>query len=225
MTDTLESPILPACCMRQNPKPHEIVYDGLQINAVLIVVYFGAYAFDFKVICLSSFISFMLITLHMVSVVNNAFPRVKRTELSQRQRDQGAQNSRGLTEEQEDVLYEQLHQVVDETRKRNQERRAMNRTPTGTSLAAEGAADDEYADMPPLVPASDFRYSPTPTKTYSIFDYNTMKLKDPIDDDIYADLPDLLPLSTDIYTDFPALSPSIPVIREILERKSMDDVD
>jgi hypothetical protein len=211
--------------MRQNPKPHEIVYDGLQINAALIAVYFGAYALDYKVLCLSSFISFMLITLHMVSVVNNAFPRVKRTELSQRQRDQGAQNSRGLTEEQEDVLYEQLHQVVDETRKRNQERRAMNRTPTGTSLAAEGAEDDEYADMPPLISLNKYSYADTPKKSYSIFDYNTMKLKDPIDEDIYADLPALVPLTTDIYRDFPSLSPSIPVIREILERTPMDDVD
>lgn len=225
MTDTLETPIVPACCMRKNPTPYDVVYDGLQINMALVAVYIGSYALDYKVLCLSSFISFMLITLHMTSVVNNAFPRVKRAELSQRQRDQGAQNSRGLTEEQEDILYEQLQEVVDETRKRNQERRAINRTPTGTSLVAESAAEDEYTDMPPLVPVSHFRYSPTPTKPYSIFDYNTMTLKDPIDEDIYADLPALIPLTADIYADFPSLSPSIPVFREILERTTMDDVD
>jgi hypothetical protein len=99
----------------------------------------------------------------------------------------------------------------------------MNRTPTGTSLSAE--VEDEYADMPPLVSVNQFKYPYTPKKPYRVFDYTTMKLKDQIDEDIYADLPALKPLTTDIYADFPDLPPSIPVVREILERTHMDDVD
>jgi len=227
MSDTLESPMLPACCMRKNPTPQEVVYDGMQINLALVAVYFVTYALDYKVLCLSSFISFMLITLHMYSVVsNNNRVKVhddfleKSEELSQKQIEQGATYSRGMTEEQEDILYDQLHQVVEETRKRNQARRAMIRTPTGTSLATHEEEDEEdYSDMPPLVAVEDLKY-----KTVSYNAPMTMELKYPTFD-IYKDVSMLTPVTNDMYAEFPSIDPYIPVVRDILGRATMDDVD
>ena len=88
-------------------------------------------------------------------------------ELSLKQREHGATSSRGMTEEQEEKLYQQLREVVDETGFRNRKRRSLatGHTPSSTSLCEDGEIssyppipqsdveddNDDYTDMPGLV--------------------------------------------------------------------------
>jgi len=88
-------------------------------------------------------------------------------ELSLKQREQGASVSRVMSEEEQEKLYQQLREVVEETNIRNRKRRILNtaRTPSSTTLYEEGEISsypaipksdtdddrDDYKDMPPLV--------------------------------------------------------------------------
>ena len=89
-------------------------------------------------------------------------------ERSLKQREQGASSSRGMTEEQEENMYQQLREIVDETKFRNRKRRylATGHTPSSTSLVEQddvssyppipqSDVEDEYDDMPGLVRADE----------------------------------------------------------------------
>jgi hypothetical protein len=217
MTDNLNYPKSHSCCIRKNATSEEVLSDGIYINILLVILYFGAYAIGFYMSSVAIIIAFLINTVSIVIVINETVYK-NNENLSLKQREHGATKSRGLTDEQEEVLYEQLYSIVEETRRRNEARAcALERTPTSSSLA-ETCEDDEYADMPDLMDAISINQNILRNRRrVNIFDYNT--LTSLIEE--YDDMPALVPLE-----------PSIPVVREILEgskshilHNGMDDID
>ena len=202
--------------MRKNATSEDVLSDGIYINILLVILYFGAYAIGFYMSSVAIIIAFLINTVSIVIVISETVYK-NNENLSLKQREHGATRSRGITDEQEEALYEQLYKVVEETRRRNEARlHALERTPTSSSLVDQN--DDEYADMPPLVDAISINQNVLRNRRrVNIFDYNT--LTSLIEE--YDDMPALVPLE-----------PSIPVVREILEgskshnlHNGMDDVD
>jgi len=177
MTDTVEYPKGDSCCMRHSSEPSDILVDGIHMNFMLTLVYFGSYALGMQRLCLASFITILLNSMYMITLIYPLIPNATNTEetdkadetdetdeadeadvdtsLSLKQREHGAIKSKSLSDEEDAVLYEKLYQIVEETQRRNETRsRALTRTPTSSSLAESPNSDDEYADMPPLIEAS-----------------------------------------------------------------------
>jgi len=203
--------------MRQNPTSNQVLSDGIYINIMCVILYFAAYTIGFYMSSLAIFIAILINSLSIAIVLSETV--YKNTDnLSLKQREHGATRSRGLTDEQEETLYEQLYSIVEETRRRNEARsRALDRTPTSSSLA-ETCEDDEYTDMPELIDAISVNQNVLRNRRrVNIFDYNTLT---PLVEE-YDDMPALVPFD-----------PSIPVVREILEgskshnlHNGMDDID
>ena len=185
--DIASSLTLPSCCMRKNPTPKQQVQDDLTMIAIAFGLYLFSYWWGFHSLCILSVITMNLITFQAGFSFNEYYPKTIHMnhfddldvstssdnsdtsdeiidELSLKQREQGATSSRGMTEEQEDKLYEQLQQVVEEVRFRNRKRSALNtgHTPSSTSLVndeyppiALSDVEDDYDDMPDLVPVDE----------------------------------------------------------------------
>ena len=217
MTDNLNYPKSHSCCMRKNATSEEVLSDGIYINIVFVILYFAAYTIGFYMSSLAIFIAILINTVSIAIVISET--NYKNNEnLSLKQREHGATRSRGLTDEQDEALYEQLYSIVEETRRRNEARsRALDRTPTSSSLA-ETCEDDEYADMPELIDAISINQNVLRNRRrINIFDYNPLT---PLIEE-YDDMPSLVPSE-----------PCIPVVREILEgskshniHNGMDDID
>ena len=219
--------------MRTHSEPKNILADGIHVNMILSFVYIGSYGAGMHGACLAAFISIVLNSIYMISVLHMTIPEDEAEEaeeaedeedeeedeaeeddgteeaevdvnLSLKQREHGATLTKSLSEEDDAVLYEKLYQIVEETKRRNEERsRCLVRTPTSSSLANPACEDDEYADMPPLIYTNTLpRQNPVlRNRRANIFDYNTLH-------------------PTDEYSDMPALEPHphyIPNIKEILE--------
>jgi len=191
-TDIASALRLPGCCMRNNPTPKQQLNDDLRVLGVSFALYLTSYWFGFHSLCLISMATMNLLTFQVGITFHEAYSKTihlnqfeeldssmdeehdKSEYLSLKQRQQGASNSRSLTEEQEEKLNEQLQQVVEETKLRNRKRAAMTsaRTPSSTTLVEEGeispkpSKDEDYSDMPPLVSPDD-ETNPIITKAYT----------------------------------------------------------
>jgi hypothetical protein len=182
-TDIASALRLPVCCMRNNPTPKQKLNDDLRVLGISFALYLTSYWFGFHSLCLISMATMNLLTFQVGITFHETYSKTihinqfeeldssmdeeddKSEYLSLKQRQQGASNSRSLTEEQEEKLNQQLQQVVEETRLRNRKRSVLNtaRTPSSTTLVEEGEVppiapsdtDEDYSDMPPLVSPDD----------------------------------------------------------------------
>jgi hypothetical protein len=176
--------------MRKNHSAKDQLKDDLAVFTVTFGLYILSYVWGFHSLCVLSMAVMNMITFqagisfheyYCKPIHLNQFDELDVStnsesseanenpleELSLKQREQGASVSRVMTEEQEEKLYQQLREVVEETNLRNRKRRSMNtaRTPSSTTLYEEGEIssyppipqsdadddNDEYKDMPPLV--------------------------------------------------------------------------
>ena len=186
-SDIASSLTMPSWCMRKNPTPKQQVQDDLKMLGVSFGLYLFLYWWGFHSLCILSLATMNLITFqagnsfneyHTKTIHLNGFDELDAStssdnsdtsdnsidELSLKQREQGASSSRGMTEEQEENMYQQLREVVDETKFRNRKRRSLitGHTPSSTSLVeqddvssyppiSQSDVEDEYDDMPGLV--------------------------------------------------------------------------
>jgi hypothetical protein len=173
--------------MRKNHTPKDELKDDLKVLLVTFGLYLTSYWWGFHSLCILSMAVMNIITFqagisfhqyYSKPIHLNQFDELdvstssevnetSEDELSLKQREHGATLPRALTEEQEEKLYQQLREVVEETNLRNRKRRVENtaRTPSSTTLCEEGEITsyppipqsdveddrDEYKDMPPLV--------------------------------------------------------------------------
>jgi hypothetical protein len=160
--------------MRKNPTYKEQINDGIHANVALYAIYLAAFASGFKFVCLGSFLSIILNSVYMWTIWDKAYaPEAgednsldtstdnEDTEdsedtqeinenLSLKQREQGATLAKPMDEEDEIILNSRFQQIVEDTRRRNEERlNTIPRTPTNTSL--NDLTNDEFEDMPPLI--------------------------------------------------------------------------
>jgi hypothetical protein len=186
--------------MRHSSEPSDILVDGIHINFILTLVYFGSYTLGMQRVCLASFITILLNSMYMITVIYPDVPKEPEVEggedegdkdteedegsdldtnLSLKQREHGAVKSKSLSDEADAVLYEKLYQIVEETQRRNDARcRALTRTPTSSSLVEPPNSDDEYADMPPLIDANSvLRYRGQLSSTSKNVKNNTEHIK------------------------------------------------
>uniref|UniRef100_A0A6C0AM74 Uncharacterized protein n=1 Tax=viral metagenome TaxID=1070528 RepID=A0A6C0AM74_9ZZZZ len=215
--------------MRRNASPMQTIEDGAIMNILLTFLYFGSYSLELYVLCIGTFITILINSIYMFSLISeinyekdvdeDAIDAID--ELSLKQREHGAMKCRCLTEEEEEKFYIQLNKVVEDTHRRNQMRaESITRTPTSSSLAQQDE-DDMYADMPPLVDIASMNQNILRRRNVaSIFEHNNML-------ESYDDMPALTP-------DVPELRgvSHLPVVREILEyseshklHSTMEDVD
>jgi len=82
-------------------------------------------------------------------------------ELSQKQQEQGATVANPVSEKQEATVYSQLQDVINETRQRNIARTFNSKIAHSPRLLP---ADDEFDDMPPLIPIQE--YTPRFSKSH-----------------------------------------------------------
>lgn len=185
-SDVATSLTLPSWCMRKNPTPKQQMRDDVKMLGIAFSLYLLSYYMGFHSLCILALALMNMITfqagvsfhqyyskpihlnqydeLDASTSSENSYTVDTTDELSLKQREQGASVSRGMTEEQEEKLYKQLHEVVEETRLRNRKRSALNtaHTPSSTTLCEEGEftsypaipqsdAEDDYDDMPALV--------------------------------------------------------------------------
>ena len=170
MTDTLEYPKTYSCCMRHSHEPSDVLVDGIHMNVIMTFIYFGSYAVGLQRVCLAAFITILVNSMYMITIIHPLVPKENEadeadeaeadeaeeyTNLSLKQREHGATKSKSLSDEADAVLYEKLYEIVEETRRRNDARSlALARTPTSSSLVENTNSDDEYKDMPPLIDAN-----------------------------------------------------------------------
>ena len=189
-SDVASSLTLPSCCMRKNHTPKDELKDDLKVLGVTFGLYLTSYWWGFHSLCIFSMAVMNMIAfqagisfhqyyskpIHLnqfdeldvsTSSESSEVNEASADELSLKQREQGATLPRALTEEQEEKLYQQLREVVEETNLRNRKRRVVNtaRTPSSTTLCEEGEItsypaipqsdaedeNDDYKDMPALV--------------------------------------------------------------------------
>jgi hypothetical protein len=164
--------------MRKNPTYKEQLYEGVHANVALLAVYLASSAAGFKFVCLGSFLSILLNSFYMWYIWDKAFAtedndtlntsmesedsedsedsqgnQDSKENLSLKQKEHGATLPKAMDEEDEIILNKRFREVVEETRKRNEQRlnEKLPRTPTNSSLTEL----DEYADMPPLISMSE----------------------------------------------------------------------
>jgi hypothetical protein len=172
--------------MRKNPTPKEQLKDDLRVLGFSFSLYLISYWLGYHSLCILSMATMNIITFQAGITFHEAYSKPihlnqfdeldtsmssensdtidNPDELSLKQREQGASISRGMTAEQEERLYKQLNDVVEETRLRNRKRSALNtsHTPSSTTLVndcdetqyppiPQSDAEDEYHDMPALV--------------------------------------------------------------------------
>jgi hypothetical protein len=206
MTDTADLDHS-TCCMRKNVTPRDQIHDGLNANVALLAIYFAAYASGYNLLCIASFMSILLNSMHILAVSNKEYRELtnqdtsldesmdssdREENLSLKQREQGATVAKPMPEEDEIILNSRFQQVVEETQRRN-EQRLIPRTPTNTSLNEE---DDD--DMPPLVSINySENISTIPHCPACIHHYNNLIPVDP-----------------------PILRPYISTIREIISNRN-----
>lgn len=188
LSEYIENIITPMCCMRKNPDPVQITHDYLCQMVFALFVYIAAYFGKQHTLCLSAMTALHIIAfqtgMHFQYLYNI---NVKdESELSLKQREQGASQSKVLTPEQDAKLEEQLKQVVEETRKRNFAR--MNtyiiRTPSNSTLEE---VDYDYI-------YNNIKNYPT---DFSVKQNNVSEV--PTQTESYDDMPPLIPMDSGYY--------------------------
>jgi hypothetical protein len=169
--------------MRKNPTPKEQLKDDLRVLGFSFSLYLISYWLGYHSLCILSMATMNIITFQAGITFHEAYSKPihlnqfdeldtsmssensdtidNPDELSLKQREQGASISRGMTAEQEERLYKQLNDVVEETNLRNRKRGVLNtaRTPSSTTIVDDveyppipkSDVEDEYDDMPGLV--------------------------------------------------------------------------
>lgn len=193
MTDCDVYKQTPYCCFRKHSTHSEVLEDGMHMNIVLALFYFGSYFLGLQQVCFASFIALLLNSIFMCELFQNISLKLSEleveddaeiesepesepeSELSIKQREHGATVSKCLTKEEDTVLYQQLQKIVNETQNRNNNRaNILLRTPTSSSLT-DPTSEDEYADMPPLISAAIYTDSMLRNRRANFFDYNKKK--------------------------------------------------
>jgi len=158
ISDLLDTISQPSFCMRKNGRPLDAIKDDLNILVGLFALYVSSYAFGLHRICLITMLAMYVVIYQIVqnyrllqsrvihqdnfdelnSSTSSDVSELEPTEeLSIKQREQGAVYSRGMSEDQEWRVLEQLEQVVQETEERN---------------AARAQGETEFDDLPDLIP-------------------------------------------------------------------------
>ena len=188
LSEYIENIIAPMCCMRKNPDPVQITHDYICQMVFALFVYTAAYFTKQHTLCLSAMTALHIIAFQTGIHFQSLYDANKKgvTELSLKQREQGASQSKCMTPEQNDKLDQQLKQVVEETRRRNLAR--MNtyiiRTPSNSTLEEN---DYDYIH-------NNIKNYPT---DFTVTENNVSEV--PTQTENYDDMPPLIPLDSGYY--------------------------
>lgn len=80
MTDTLEYPNAYSCCMKKSSEYSDVLVDGIHINFILTLIYFGSYAANMQRVCLTAFIIILVNSMYMFTIIYPVIPKISDAE-------------------------------------------------------------------------------------------------------------------------------------------------
>jgi hypothetical protein len=144
-SDLMDRLHVPAFFMKKNPSPLDSLKEDLQMIFVIFAIYLGSYFYGNHTLCLLAMTSMNIQFFQVGTNFHKLLTSVKASDMSCKQKEQGASVANPMTVEQNNLVNEQLQQVVRDTLLRN-----LNRNPSSTSIV-----NDEFDDMPPLIPVNE----------------------------------------------------------------------